>query len=38
MSKAFHAGDNVRYRARDGGFHQAITDLSGNPYVSAEQS
>jgi DNA-binding GntR family transcriptional regulator len=33
MSKAFLAGDNVRYRARDGEFHQAIIDMCGNPYV-----
>ncbi len=33
MGRAFRAGDAIRYRKRDGEFHQAIIDLCGNPYV-----
>jgi DNA-binding GntR family transcriptional regulator len=33
MRKAYDAGDNVGYRIRDGELHQAIVDLSGNPYI-----
>ena len=34
MSKAYKAGDNAGYRARDGELHQAIVDLCDNPYLS----
>jgi DNA-binding GntR family transcriptional regulator len=34
MSKAYKAGDNAGYRARDGELHQTIIDLCDNPYLS----
>jgi DNA-binding GntR family transcriptional regulator len=34
MSKAYKAGDNAGYRARDGELHQTIIDLCANPYLS----
>jgi DNA-binding GntR family transcriptional regulator len=33
MRAAYDAGDTAGYRARDGEYHQAIIDLSGNDYV-----
>ena len=34
MSKAYRAGDNASYRARDGELHQTIIDFCANSYLS----
>jgi DNA-binding GntR family transcriptional regulator len=34
MGKALKAGDTVAYQRLDGYYHQAIVDLSGNPYFA----
>jgi DNA-binding GntR family transcriptional regulator len=34
MSKAYKAGDNAGYRARDGELHQAFIDVCANSYLS----
>jgi DNA-binding GntR family transcriptional regulator len=34
MRSAYDTGDTVGYRSRDGEYHQALIDLSGNPYIT----
>ena len=34
MRAAFERSDNAAYRVLDGEYHQAMIELSGNPYIS----